>query len=281
MEPVKKRLSAEYRAGARWLAADVSKRAGWLARLRCFEEYSAAAAWCRARTAKDGVFRIRVLAEVLAGMNGLRVSVFTGAEGRVLRELIGRRPISTYIASIPLEMGLARQRWFPVVWSSVLEPLSVVRAYQIVSRGFTGTGKLTVRVLGAYPDFRSAMRVFSRAIRGQRPSEEVLLAGAICEHVDFSARELAVEDGVLVFYRSPVGLFDRSGVDAIEQVNDPTTELVIRTAYFAGYDRVRGRLNFYDGRLRRVEPGMEAERIDLAYFDFDGSELFEELKSEV
>jgi hypothetical protein len=272
---LKKKLSVEYRAGRRWLAYDILKSDGWLGRLQCFADFSTATDWCRAKCGEEGIFRIRVLAEVLAGLNGILPTAYTPADRQTLCELVSRRPITSNSGNVSVETGLFRQRHFPVLWSTILEPLRVVQAYHIVSRSFTETGKVTVRMMGAYMDFGRAMRVFWQAYRVQQPSEELLLAGSFHKNVDLTARELVPADGVVLFYRSPVGIVDREAKAEVEQVNDPTMAVVVRTAYFAGYDRQRGQINFFDGGLKRAEPGMVAERLDLEYFDCDSGDIFE------
>jgi hypothetical protein len=279
MDKLRKNLSGEYRACRRWLAYDILQNTGWLGRLRCFADYSAAEAWCKAKSGKEGIFRIRVLAEVLAGLNGVRQTEYTAAERETLCDLVNCRPIFSYKKSVQAELGMLRQRYFPVLWRSVLEPLSVIQTYLIMSRRGNGAGKGRVRILNTYPSFVCAMVNLKKATWVQLPDEELLLAGCFREKVDVKAGELAPADGVVVLYRSGAYV-SGEGKDCereIQQVRDPTEAFVIQMPYFARYDRPNGRIIFFDGYLRRVEPGIDSLRLDLEYFDFDWRDIFADL----
>jgi hypothetical protein len=278
MDKLKKNLVGEYRAGSRWLAYDTLKSTGWLGRLRCFPHFSTAAEWCRTKSGREGIFRIRALAEVLAALNGVRSREYTAAEMETLLDLVERRPISSYKASIPLTLGLLRQRYFPVLWKSMLEPLSVVQTYYIVNRQWNGLGKWGAKVLGSYPDFGCSIVTFKKAIRSQLADQELLMVGGIFEKADLTARELLPADGVILFYRSAAAKPDQEGnwEPEIQQMYDPTEAMMVQTAYFAAYDGRHRRIIFFDGGLRRAELGNYWMRLDLEFFDFDRMDIFEE-----
>jgi hypothetical protein len=266
MDELKNKLSGEYWSGKRWLVYDMLKPAGWLNQLHFFTDYSEAAAWCKAASGKNGVFRIRVLAEVLAGLNGVWKTRYTPDERRSLYNQLIHRPVSSFKKTIPLELGLRRNRYFPVLWNSELNPLSVVKTWQVISKRQDGQRTSRTQVLGSFPEFGKSMLAFMKAIRTAPPlAEELLLAGQL-------------EDAVnILFYR-----FGRAVVAAgldfepeIEQVNDPTQPLILESPYFACYDRPRGMIGFYDGGLRLVKPGKDRCSLDLEYFDFEDKEIFD------
>jgi hypothetical protein len=276
MGKLKKDLLGEYRTGKRWLAYDILRSAGWLSRLRCFPDFSTAADWCRAKSGSEGIFRIRVLAEVLARLNTVWPRQYTATEMETLNDLVECGPISSYKESIPLTLGLLRQRYFPVLWRSMLEPLKAVQTYYVVSRRWNWPGKPGVRVLGSYPDFGCSIVNFKKATRRQLADEELLLAGGIFEKADLTVRELLLADGVIVFYRSAAAEPGQreNWEPEIAQEHDPTVAVIAQRPYFAGYDRQYGRINFFDGGLRRVKPGGNWLRLDLEYFNFDGRDIF-------
>ncbi len=244
-------------------------------------DYSEAADWCKAKSGRLGIFRIRVLAEVLSGLNRVSSPQFTAAEMETLNDLVECRPISSYKKLIPLTLGLLRQRCFPVLWRSMLEPLNAVQTYYVVSRRWNGPGKPGVRVSGSYPDFGYSIVMFKKAIRCRMADEELLLAGDIFEKADLTARELLPADGVILFYRSAAAEPGEEGnrEPEIGQEHDPTVALIAQKPYFAGYDRQHRRINFFDGRLKRAEPGCECLQLDFEYFDFDGRDIFADQKS--
>jgi hypothetical protein len=266
MDEIKTRLSGEYWSGKRWLVYDILKSAGWLSGLRFFTDYSEAAAWCKTASGKNGVFRIRVLAEVLAGLNRVWKTRYTPEERRSLYNQLIHRPVSSFKKTIPLEVGLRRNRYFPVLWNSELNPLSAVKTWQLIGKRQEGQRSSRTQVLGSFPEFGKSMVAFMNAIR-KMPllGEELLLAGQL-------------EDSAsILFYR-----FGRAVLAAaldfdpeIEQINDPTQPLMLEWPYFACYDRPHGMLGFYDGALRRIEPGKDRCTLDLEYFDFEDRRIFD------
>jgi hypothetical protein len=280
MDKLKKKLSEEYRAGRRWLAYDIIKSAGWVGRLRCFADYSEAADWCKAKSAKEGVFRIKVLAEVLAGLNGVRPAGYTDVERQILCDLVSRRPIASYKKSIPPGVGLLRWRYFPVLWNAVVDPLTAVETYQIIGRRECEPGKVKVRVLSSYSELGMAFLDLQRRIdEVKKIDEEWLLVGLLTGNACPATPDLAPAGGVIVFFRSaaPLGQETVEGIPDIVQVNDPTEAVMVQVPYFARYERQHGRINFFDGGLRRVKPGMDSWRLDLEYFDFDWRDIVGEL----
>ena len=115
METLKKKLSGEYWSGKRWMAYDTLKGTAWQFRMRFFAEYKDAAAWCKAATGKEGVFRIRALAEVLAAMNRVWQTGCTNEEKRELAYLVKDRPLTSYTSGPAVEGGLQLYRYFPVL----------------------------------------------------------------------------------------------------------------------------------------------------------------------
>jgi len=265
MEKLKNKLSGEYWCGKRWLVYDSLKLAGWLGRLRFFSDYSEAVAWCKAANGKNGVFRIRVLAEVLAGLNGVWQKPYTSDEKRWLAHKLVYRPVSGYKKAIPLEVGLREHRYFPVLWNFEMKPLSEVKTWQVIRRRQEDRYKCRTQVVGSFPDFGRAMIAFMKAVRKMPLSaDELLLAGQL-------------EADTILFYR-----FVSAGLGAapefepeIEQINDPTEPVILQSPYFASYDRPHEMIHFYDGGLRKVEAGKDRCWLDLEYFDFEGTEIFD------
>ena len=147
-----------------------------------------------------------------------------------------------------------------------MNPLSVVKTWQVISKRLDGERIGKMQVLGSFPEFGEAMVAFMKAIR-KMPLlvEELLLAGQLGG------------SGNILFYR-----FGRAVVaeglefdPEIEQINDPTQPLTIETPYFACYDRPREMIGFYDGGLRHVEPGEDRCSLELGYFDFEDKEIFD------
>jgi hypothetical protein len=276
IEDMKKKLSCQYRAGGRWLVYDILRGAKWLKRVCCFSGYGGAAAWCKARSGREGVFRIRVLAEVLAAINGMRLPQPTVAERQLLSELLGRRPVTAYKEAIPVELGLLRQRYFPVVWNRWLDPLRAVSTFQLLCRSEIGGGKTNIRVRDSFGDFSVAVTAFAANVRQESATGgEWLLAGAIEGKIGVTDGEELLESGMLVFYRSKLGIQGCSGM-SIEQVHDPVDQILVRTPYFASYDRQHGLIRFYDGMLKVVRPGERREVMDFSFFDFDCADIFSE-----
>jgi hypothetical protein len=274
---LKKRLSAQYRSGNRWLVYDSLKNGGDPDGLLSFAGYTGAEAWCRAKRGA-GEYRIRVLSDTLAVMNGIRPVKPTDVERRLLRDLLANRPVTAYADTFPLETGLLRQKYFPCVWNRWLEPLHIVSRYQLIGRGYTGQRK--IRVMGSSYHFASAVTAFTSALRRDSPlEEERLLIGLMEGERELTDGDRLPDDGPIVFYRVRPQLAAESGdwAAAIEQVHDPAQPVQVKTAYFASYDRRHGQLLFFDGMLRKTRPGKMVERMDLAFFDFELTEIFTEL----
>jgi hypothetical protein len=274
MEKLKNKLSGEYWCGKRWLVYDSLKLAGWLGRLRFFSDYSEAVAWCKAASDKNGVFRIRVLAEVLAGLNGVWQKPYSSDEKRQLAHRLQYRPVSGYKKAIPLQVGLREHRYFPVLWNFEMKPLSGVKTWEVISGRRDGQDKCRTQVVGSFPDFGRAMIAFMRAIRKVSVlGPEVQLIGRL-EATDMGTPGLVTE---ILFYRfvsaglGPAPEFEPE----IEQINDPTEPVILQSPYFASYDRPHEMIHFYDGGLRKVEAGKDRCWLDLEYFDFEGNEIFD------
>ncbi len=252
MEELKRKLSGQYRSGCRWLVYDTRRSSGWLDRLYCFAGYSGAVAFSRAKSGREGVYRILVLSDTLAGLNGVRPATATPAERLRLHEQLAVRPISGYTEAVPLESGLLRQKYFPVLWNRWLDPLIAVDSYQLIHQCKRDGGKTRMRVLDSVAHFTMAVTCFMAAARRvHAPGEERLLIGRLFGEPDLRDGD-QVPEGVLVFYRSKPGGSDGKGV--IEQVHDPVQHVMVRVPYFAGYDRRHGVIAFYDGMLKRVQP---------------------------
>jgi hypothetical protein len=276
MDALKKKLSGQYRSGCRWLVYDTRMSNGWLDRVSCFAGYSGAAAFCRARSGREGIYRIRVLSDTLAGLNGVRAVEATSAERLRLQEQLAVRPLMGYSKVVSVETGLLRQKYFPVFWNRWRDPLSVVSSYQVISGG--GERKKRARVLGSYGGFPRAVAAFIAAVR-EAPawSRELLLIGTMYGYAEVREGEDIPENGVIVFYRSGPGVTGnaRGSVDGIEQLHDPVQPVQEQTPYFASYDRRQGVLRFFDELLKGARPGEGGARMELEYFDFEGNEIFD------
>jgi hypothetical protein len=278
MDVVKRKLSREYWAGRRWLAYDTLRSAGWLNRLRCFTNYSSAAAYCKENSGINGIFRIRALVEVLAVLNGIRPDEPTSADREILAKLLATRPLTGYRRTISPLLGLLRQKYFPVFWNSRIDPLSAVGVYHIIRRRVNSGQQRAIRLLGSYGEFKEAVGSFASVVRRIHELDvELMLAG----QVNGAALNLvqtwsAPETGIIVFYRSVAEISGQSGklVVDIEPVHDIDRTILIRTPLFASYNRHHRMILFYDGYLRRVQPGEVQTFVDFAYFDFDWKSIF-------
>lgn len=275
MDKLKRKLSGEYWSGKRWMAYDILKGAGWVQGMRFFAEYAAAVAWCRDASGARRVFRIRVLAEVLAGMNGVWQRAFTEEEKETLRNLLERSPLTPFKTEVPLEVGLQRHKYCPAWFNTRIEPVKAVKTWIVMLRGVGGQGRVKATVVSAYSDFGPAMIRFMKAV-GISPSaqEELLLVGQLEEKANWAAVEWRPEDGIVLFYRWRCGE-DRGS--EVEQINDPTHAICVRSPYFVSFDRVHGLILFFEGGLRRTDPGKETLALELDWFDFEEKPIFDQL----
>jgi hypothetical protein len=276
VESLKKKLSCQYRAGCRWLAYDILRGSGWMKRIYCFAGYGGASAWCKARSGREGIFRIRILSDVLSAMNGRRLAEPTVADRHLLRDLLEARPMSGYKEAIPLDAGLLQQKYFPVLWNRWEDPLRVVYPYQLLCLTGAVGEPARIRVKGSFEYFKAAVASFM-AVARQTPASggEWLLVGIMHGAAKLRDGEVLPDNGVVVFYRSGPGNAECSKMN-IEQVHDPAEPVLIRTPFFASYDRQHRVIRFYDGMLKVVQPGRYLDIMDLGWFDFDCGAIFDE-----
>lgn len=163
----------------------------------------------------------------------------------------------------------------PVLWHRWLDPLRVVDTYQLLSRCLNGERKAKTRVRGSFGNFTMAVTAFAANARQALASGgEWLLTGDLDGDGGLKEGEELPESGVVMFYRSKLGVSGCSEM-SIEQVHDPVEPVLIRTPYFASYDRQYGVIRFYDGMLKSVRPGEHRDAMDLSWFDFDCEDIFD------
>ena len=264
MEDAIEWLSNQFWSGKRWFIVEVS--GGIVGRPACYANYLDAATDCRRRNEQGGSFRIRVLGSVLKEWNLPGPMESSWQDRERLREVVGQYPVQLYQSAVEWEEELLRGNYYPVVWEKVTEPLLAIRKYVIVHQ--YQKGRVSFREVystSEFPNAIVALRDHARNFRDQTGC--LLLFGQFLDcPIDYKGG-LYDLNVTVILYRAE---WQGGLIPEIVEVHDPVSPVVRSFPMFVRYHRQRGTLSFYDGGLKRIDPGDEPDFIDLRMFDFRG-----------
>ncbi|ANI88276.1 hypothetical protein A9P82_02520 [Arachidicoccus ginsenosidimutans] len=247
-------LKKDRRAGARWCAFKNMARIR-TEEIKCFHSYIQAAKFCETENKKsNGVYKICVITDLLNRLQSYPVK--------------GKRRIPTEIAkamlckkypplSFPLYMEhqpcVPADRYFPVVWYRVVNPLADIPLWRVLLSGNRNT------VVFGSKDYCSVLDYFMKRC------SEVDMADSR-EELKLQARiHDASFDRYLELYR--FYYHTRRGCYMLGKKIEGTKPFLLPVTYFAKYNQRLKRLEFFDECLKKIVSGKIIGEMNVQYYD--------------
>jgi len=227
MPTAKEYLSDRFWKGERWVSFEVPMEGLEMKDLHCFSAYGAAA-WLAGVKSKYGkLYKVREVGEVLQSMKGEPAARH---DKEILRKVLGDFPVEIKESTLFL---LAQGQYGAISWRKWINPLTAIQSYHV-----TSGSKLECT-------FDSLQDALVTCQQLAKRYDTVSLTGN-------------------TGYAS-ITLYNSFNGELVEQ-NDPSEMLPIAIGLFTKFNQGKQQLDFYNGRLRKINPAEADEDNDLSYF---------------
>ena len=280
--PIRKWLSENFWQGHRWLCFKKNKLISNVGDLKCFDTFGEATNYCAITSSMSHTYKIRVLGDTLKLLNAGLTWDRTITSHNVLKEVLLRYPISSYLQGRDLIEQLIAGEVCPVLWKKIIHPLKAIQTYYIIDRKVNVRGKVGIfhryKIWYQHNQFEFAIDCLRRLLEDLTQSEtnihEFILVGELQgRKLSFKENgELEKDSGILVFGTTiPHGFKENERFYQLNQIVDVMDTKVASSVVFCRFNLQKTQLTFFDERLRRIMPGKLIEPIDLIHYDFEGS----------
>ena len=274
---LKEKLSKEFWLGNRWVAFDNSKPCITIKDIKCFSDLKDARIYCEYKATIGQLYLIKALASILKVFNG-----GFGWQNKIaatkLSELVGCFPISPFRPEDNLISSLLTGEYYPVIWSKIVYPLSVTDSYHIVEfyQPTITDQKVIKRIVFTSDNFIDALKRFNKqtsiaASEGESLNSDLLLIGKFHNQpLKLDATGVPKIGTVILLYTAKI-VFDRESQCnsyTIGLAHDISLPLVIKGGVIVKYNIIKGKLDFFDSSLKKVQPAETFDYFDLTFFAY-------------
>lgn len=263
MEDLKRLLSAKFWEGKRWVAVPLGVGCEWRRALRFFHSYESAQLFCEDAGCE---YKICVLADALRRLN---TSAAVRFAPRLVRDVIRRYPFLKFDSLDAIVAALARGNYYPVTWTNARNPLREMKKYCVIEQG------LTNRIVFSSDCFCEGIvrwqAEVSRICASSGCNFSLLFIGLWRGDLAVLPRKgMPDNSGALLLYSAVCESGD--GRFIVEQHHDVAEPFFVNEILFAKLNIKRDRLDFYNGSLKRVLPGIGGGWMDVAFFNVEAFE---------
>lgn len=281
-EEIKAHLSSEYWAGCRWVAYDSKDAVTHSRQVQCFTDYNGAAACCEQWAAQRKTWRTRVLADILKVLHKGPEVLQPVHALLAVEEVVERYPITSFLAGDNIATHVLSGSYYPVIWNKRVQPLQAIEHYHLISHQFPDTEHHTVRhrakVVESVQQFPEAVQLFELYVRqhqaaGRAKPNFFLIGQWKGQSLQLNEAGLPLPGGGLLLYAA-YAVYDRDSQDKFYRtgpVQEVTETITLSSVVVVRLNDQGSQLNFYNGSLKKIAPGISQEYMDLRYFDFQGS----------
>lgn len=274
---LREKLSTEFWFGNRWLAFESPQKYITIRDIKCFDDLKKARMYCQHKAVTGQLYHIKALGSVLKVINcgfGWRNETATAK----LKELLNCFPITSFRPGDDLISSLLTGEYYPVVWSKIVYPLSVIDCYHIVEWDQASVRQHMIRgrvrfTSNSFIEVLDRFRILTGSIPTTKSgvSTDLMLIGQFSNQpLKLNAVECIEEDATLLIYKAHIVFDTGSQCNAykIHLAHDVSVPITLKQGAIVKYDPIKGKLDFYDSCLRKVRPATFVDYLDLAFFAY-------------
>ncbi|MFD2887784.1 hypothetical protein [Chitinophaga cymbidii] len=270
-------LSLEFWSGNRWLVFDSSKHCIVTQDIRCFPNLRQASFFCQYKVSIGQLYLIKALSSSLKVLNcgfGWRNKIAAAQ----LQQLLNYFPVTSFRQGDDLTSSLLTGEYYPVLWNRIVCPLSVIDRYHLVEyvpADWKSREKLG-QVVYTFDNISDALDGFNKQTKcnpdGKGHSIPVLLLVGQFQNqsLKLDIEGTPEESTGMLLYTAHItrdSVLQRN-VYEINLVQDVSIPVIVKHGIIVKYDTIRGKLDFYDDCLRKVQPGAVVDFFDLVFFAY-------------
>lgn len=277
LSELRRKLSLEFWSGNRWLAFDNSNPYIGVRNIKCFEDIREANMYCQRKSATGQLYLVKALGSVLKVFNCGFGWQNENAAAK-LKMLLSCFPITSFRSGDDLICSLLTGEYYPVIWSKIAYPLSVIDTYHIFECNQVSKTQHKIREQAAFASdsITEALKRFNKqtglvATTREGVNADILLIGQFRNKtLKLDAVGFPEINTGLLLYTAHVVLDEVSERNVYRTIlaHDLSVPVIIKQGVIVKYDIIKGKLDFFDSRLRKVQPGGAFDYLDLAFFAY-------------